>query len=129
MIEYLMNYGVKGVQKQSSFKFEDLNVDDRLALQDQINMVRKRYFQLMEVLDDVQARLLAVSKRIAQRSKLLIESNGATRSNAIFQSDNEYLEADAEREALKAGMKMINEQLDFYKNDLRILNSVFYNKF
>ena len=124
MIEYLLNYGVK----KHNVEYEDLDVNDRLALQDQINKSRKDYFQLLSLLDEIQFKFLECNKNINERTKELLTKNEGTRNN-ILSNDDVYLTLDAELQALKTAMSMINEQIDFCKSDLRILNSVFYNKF
>lgn len=125
MFDYLVNYGIKKHQ----INHDDLDINDRLMLQEQINKVRKNYSSLLNLLDDVQERYLNVSKKLTNRSKEIIESSNGTRVNNIYSSDDEYISLEAEQQALKTGMQMINAQIDFCKNDLRILNSVFYNKF
>lgn len=125
MFDYLINYGIERHQ----VNYEDLDVNDRLMLQDQINKVRKNYSNLLNLLDNVQEKYLTVTKKLTNRSKEIIENSNGTRVNNIYACDDEYIALDAEQQALKTGMQMINAQIDFCKNDLRILNSVFYNKF
>lgn len=125
MLDYLINYGVK----RHVIEYEDIDITDKLNLQDQINKVRKEYFQLLSLLDDVQKRYLDVTNSLSKRSKELIQENTSSRNNAIFSSDDEYVSLEYEQLALKNGMNMINSQIEFCKSDLKILNSVFYNKF
>lgn len=125
MLNYLINYGVK----KHEIKYEDIDINDRLMLQEQINQVRRNYSQLLELLDEVQGKYLECSNKISKKSKELIQNNDGSRNNTIFTTNDEYLELEAEQLALKNGMNMINAQIDYCKSDLRILNSVFYNKF
>lgn len=125
MLDYLTNYGIQ----KHSIDYEDIDINDRLLLQDQINQARKNYSKLLSLLDDVHNKYLICIEKIAKRSKDVIGQNSGTRLNNAFSTDDEYLTLDAEAQALKSGMTMINAQIDFYKNDLKILNSVFYNKF
>ena len=125
MLEYLINYGVK----KHTVDHSDIDINDRLALQDQINQVRRNYSDLLSLFDDVQSKSLDCTARLSRKSKEIISEGQGTRNNAAFITNDEYLEIDAEMQALKSGMTMINAQIDFCKNDLRILNSVFYNKF
>lgn len=125
MLDYLINYGVK----RHEFNYDDIDINDRLALQDQINTVRRNYSQLLSLLDDVQGKYLDCNARLAKKSKEIINEAQGSRTNAVFATNDEYLELEAEQQALKSGMNMINAQIDYCKNDLRILNSVFYNKF
>lgn len=125
MLDYLVNYGINKV----SINYEDLDVTNKLMLQDQINSVRNNYSKLLNLLDEVQSKYLECNAEISKRSKELISSNDGKRTNSIFDSDDTYLELDAELSAYNQAMKMIQSQIEFCKNDLRILNSVFYNKF
>lgn len=125
MLEYLMNYGVK----RHTPNYEDLDVNDRLHLQDQINSCRKEYFELISLLDEVQGKITECSSLLSKRSKEIIVQSPGVRNNSAFATDDEYMELEAKLVALKSGASMINQQIDFVKSDLRILNSVFYNKF
>ena len=124
-LEYLMNYGVK----QHTMDYADLDVNDRMELQDQINKSRREYYDLLQLLDEVQFKLLNCNKRLTERTKELLAESGNSRINSILSSDDIYVGLDTEAQALKTAISMINDQIDFCKNDLRILNSVFYNKF
>lgn len=125
MLNYLVNYGVK----KHTLDYQDIDINDRLALQDQINEVRRNYSNLLALLDDVQGKYLDCTARLSIKSKEIIAEAQGARTNAVFATNDEYLELEAEQLALKSGMNMINAQIDYCKNDLRILNSVFYNKF
>ena len=127
MLDYLVNYGVK----KHTISYEDVDINDRLALQDQINDVRRNYSKLLKLLDDVQGKYIDCKNRLSRKSKEIISDCKlqGIRANEVFATDDEYLELEAEAEALKSGLQMINNQIDFCKSDLRILNSVFYNKF
>lgn len=125
MLEYLINYGIK----KQTVEHIDIDINDRLSLQDQINQVRRNYSSLLTLLDDVQGKSLDCTARLSKKSKEIISESSTSRNNSIFNTNDGYLEIDAEMQALKSGMNMINAQIEFCKNDLRILNSVFYNKF
>lgn len=126
MLEYLVNYGVS----KKNLEYFDLDVTDKLQLQEQINNARKNYHELLILLDKVQHKYLECSAKLAKKAKELIENNDSSvRTNILFSTNEEYLAIEAEQQALKAGINMINNQIDYYKNDLRILNSIFYNKF
>ena len=125
MLNYLLDYGVKS----HTINYEELDINDRLMLQDQINKVRKNYYELLNLLDVVQDKYLECTKNMSKRAKELIASDGGSRTNSLLSSDEKYVTLEAESSALKTAMTMINGQIDFAKSDLRILNSVFYNKF
>lgn len=127
MLEWLSSYGVKRFECKKC----DLDVNDRLALQDQINRVRSELHQLLELMDEVQGKYVEIAAQIAVETKRITEQAALSgqRANTLFATDQNYLELEAKQKALSAGLSMINQQVDFYKNDLRILNSVFYNKF
>lgn len=127
MMESLMNYGVN----THKFEIQDLDVNDRLALEDQINFARRKYAELIGVLDDVQQKMVENNKSLSERSTFLSEKaiNEGTPVSKLINADSEYQTYDAKQVAFKTGLNIVTEQMDFYKNDLRILNSVFYNKF
>lgn len=127
MLDWLVNYGVQ----QHTAKYEDVDVNDRLALQEQINSARKNWHSLISLLDDIQGKYINVMKKIAELVKKTNEKavKEGVRVNSLLAVDEEYIALDAQQHALSAGISMVKEQIDFYKNDLRILNSVFYNKF
>lgn len=125
MLDYLINYGIKN----HTISYEELDVIDKMQLQDQINKVRKEYYDLLKLLDEVQSKNLEITKKLSNRSKKLISENITSRTNVILNSDDEYIELESEQLALKSGISMINNQLEFCKTDLKILQSVFYNKF
>lgn len=126
MFDYLVNYGIQ----RHTFDYSDIDVNDRMALQDQINKVRRDYSDLLLLLDDIQGKILDCNERLSKRSKEIISNSEGSRGiNSILNNDDEYLTLEAEQQALKTGASMVNAQIDFCKNDLRILNSVFYNKF
>lgn len=128
MLSYLVNYGVNRLD----IDYTDLDVNDRLALESQINEQRKNYDSLMKLLDEVQEKYLYASRRLSKRTKELIEDvipSSDMKANDVFRTDDEYLNIEYEIEALKVGMQTINNQIEYARNNLRILNSVFYNKF
>lgn len=127
MYEWLVNYGVK----QHSVKYEDVDVNDRLMLQDQINEGRRNWHDLLNLLDDVQGKYADVSAELAVLLKSLTEESikDGVRLNTLLSTNDDYIALETRQKALGAGISMIKEQMEFFKNDLRILNSVFYNKF
>lgn len=128
MLDYLINYGVK----RHNVEYMDVDVNDRLALQDQINRVRKEYNQLLFLLDDIEGKLLDCNRRLRERTKEIIDNcvnKGEKATTATYSSDDIYTAIETERDALKTGASMVSNHIDYCKNDLRILNSVFYNKF
>lgn len=125
MLEYLIDYGI---QKQP-MEFEELDINDRMELQHQINSTRKSYLKLLNLYNDIQGKFIDANSELSQRTKDLISNSDGQRGNKIFNTDQEYIKLEAKIDALKAGMGMVQSQIDYYKSDLRILNSVFYNKF
>lgn len=125
MLDYLVNYGVQ----RHNFDYQDIDINDRLMLQEQINTVRSNYSKLLTLFDSIQSKYLDCTAKLAKKSKEIIGESQGVRNNTAFSTNDEYLELEAEQLALKSGMNMVNAQIDYCKNDLRILNSVFYNKF
>ena len=119
-----------GIQRHQ-FNFEDIDITDKLMLQGQINARRKEWHELILILDEVQGKLVAVSVEINNIVKELTENavKNGTRLNQELSTNDEYIQLEAEQKALTVGVSLINGQIDYCKNDLRILNSVFYAKF
>lgn len=125
MLDYLINYGVE----TKSLEYEDIDVNDRLLLQDQINTARKNYARCLKLLDEIQGKYVECSKELTKRVKQISMDPATSRLNTALQNDDKYIELESEQTAYKIGIDMVKNQIDYYKNDLRILNSVFYNKF
>lgn len=123
--EYLKNYGVK----TPKLEFSEIDVNDRLRLQDQINQARKNYSSLLSLFDSVQQLYLECGHELSNRFKEINKESTERVTNATLSADDIYSELEYKQQALKAGLSEINMQIDYYKNDLRLLNSVFYNKF
>ena len=126
-LEWLMNYGVQ----KHTFDFEDIDVTDKLMLQDQINKSRKEWHTLLMLLDDIQGKIIEINKRMATivKDETQRAQSEGSRVNLLLSTNDEYVTLEAEQKALSAGVSLINGQMEFCKNDLRVLNSVFYNKF
>ena len=127
MLNYLLAYGVS----QKAPRFEEIDINDKMALESQINTTRKNYFDLLKLMDEIDGKLLEVKQKISAKSKTVIEDakKQGVRPNELYSTDEDYLKLDFEREALMAGKEMISKQITFIQSDLRILNSTFYNKF
>lgn len=121
----LLNYGIK----IHEIDYEELDVLDKVEAQDQINRVRREYAKLIKLSGNIQEMLLDANKELNVLTKAIIEEAGGARSNTIFSSNSEYIEIEARISAYKTGLRMTEDQIDFYKGDLRILNSVLYNRF
>lgn len=128
MLNYLIKYGIDN--QNNSTDIEDLDVNDRLVLQEQINRTRKNQFKLIKLTDDIQNKILDTQIEIRKLTSDIISNNdGSKTRNDLFNTNDEYLELEAKLDALKSGLNIVNQQIDMCKSDLRILNSVFYNKF
>lgn len=127
MLNYLIKYGV---HCQNNDDFNDLDINDRLVLQEQINRVRKNQMKLIKLTDDIQDKIINVQNEIRQLTSEIVKNNPDTRNrNDLFNTNGDYLELEAQLDAFKSGLSIVNQQIDMCKSDLRILNSVFYNKF
>ncbi len=126
MLEYLINYGVS----KKDFDIDDIDIEDKAVLESQINKCRKKISEYIVLKDSVQAKYIEVCRKISNKSKAIIESleSPSMKSNA-FATDEEYLELDAEKEAYKISIGMIDNMINFYQTDLQVLRSTFYSKF
>lgn len=127
MIEWLTNYGVK----RASWDPQDLDVYDKLHLQDQINAVRRQWVELLQCLDSTQERLLQINLEMSQLVRDMNEKAtvDGVRVNSLLSVSDDYIKLEAQQKALQVAIGMINSQLDLCKSDIRILNSAMYGKF
>lgn len=125
MFDYLKNYAVKSPK----LEFSEIDINDRLRLQDQINLARKNYYDLLSLFDNVQQLYLECGKELSTRYKQIVNESETKITNATLSADDAYSELEYKQQALKVGLSEISMQIDYYKNDLRILNSIFYNKY
>lgn len=127
-MHWLMQYGVK---RQASVDYDDLDIHDKLMLEGQINKARKNCGQLLQLMDEIQEELVSVSRKMSLLVKRLTEDaeRENKRVNILLSTDAEYIELEAKRDALRAGLSMVKENLDQCRSDLRILNSAMYQKF
>lgn len=130
MMQWLVQYGVDR-QKNFEVRMDDIDIHDKLQLEDQINVMRKNCKQLLALMDDIQGQLVDVKRKIALRVKdLTLESKkSGERLNALLAVDDQWIELDATRDALSAGLSLVQNELDQCRTDLRILNSSMYQKF
>ena len=80
---------------------------------------------MREIIISHQIELTLLSKRY---KAINVESVERV-TNATLNMDDEYTELEFKQQALKSGLAEIQMSIEFCKSDLRILNSVFYNKF
>lgn len=125
MFEYLKKYGVKTPQ----IEFDEIDINDRLRLQDQINLTRRNYNSLLKLFDQVQQEFLEVGVQMSKRYKEINNESVERVTNSTLNMDDLYTELEFKQQALKSGLAEIQMSIEFCKSDLRVLNSVFYNKF
>lgn len=127
MTDWLVQYGIK----RHKVDYDEIDVNDRLRLEEQINASRKNWHELLSLLDDIQGKYVEINLEISNLVKNVTEESieSGIRLNQLLSINDKYITLEAQQKALSAGMSMVNNQIDFCKNDLRILNSVFYNKF
>lgn len=125
MLEYLKKYGVK----TPKMEFDEIDINDRMRLQDQINLTRRNYNSLLKLFDQVQEEFLAVGVQMSKRYKTINQESVERVTNSTLNMDDEYTELEFKQQALKSGLAEIQMSIEFCKSDLRLLNSVFYNKF
>lgn len=127
-MNYLTQYGIT---KQTGLDFEEIDITDKFQLEAQINTARRNYNKLLKTYDMIDENMIENQRKMKLKGKEVIERAGreGKRPNDLFSIDDDYIELEIEREALKTGKDMISAQMSFVNNDLRILNSALYNKF
>lgn len=130
MLQWLVRYGVDR-QRSFEIEFQELDIHDKLALERQINDMRRNCHQLLSLMDEIQGKLVDVKRRIALHVKdvtVQVNLHGG-KINQELNQDDKYVELEAERDALSAGLSLVQNELDQCRSDLRILNSAMYQKF
>lgn len=127
MLNYLIAYGVTA----DAPVYDEIDIIDKQKLEEQLNVSRKRYMDLLSVMDDIDSKLLDVKRRIGSKSKSVLQEakEKGVRPNELYSTDDDYMALEYEQDALRVGKEMVNAQIGFVQSDLKILNSTFYNKF
>ena len=128
MLEYLLNYDIDADNDSQDLDFE-LDITDHTILQEQINTVRKSYFNLIKLYDKIQSEYMKAKTALSSKNQkyYLDYSSRAERLDAIAK-DQSITNLQEKIEATKEAIKTIENQLAFIKSDLRLLGNSMYNK-
>lgn len=131
MLKYLINFGVDVDSDLTSTSLNDsIDITDISMLESQLNEARKTHYTLLKTLDKLQEEYLnnkaLLSKKIRE---INMEFSGRTERADAMSTDIEYSNISDSIEALKEAMKMVGNQIDFVKSDIRILTNSMYRKY
>jgi hypothetical protein len=127
MLEYLLNYG--STIKDDVNTDYDLDITDKTILQEQINKVRHSYNKLIKLLESIQGEAVSSKQELAKlvNSYSIDYSNRNERVKAISEDEN-IIDLKSKVEALEGSIKIVNEQINLIKIDLRILGNSMYER-
>ena len=130
MLKYLINYDIETEIKNEDIMTEyEIDINDRMILQDQVNNIRKSYFRLIKLYDELQANMINFEsekdKKIAYYLTKFSNRNERIENQS---SDIELIDINTKILATKEAMKTVSNQIDFIRNDLRFLSNSMYNK-
>lgn len=125
MLKYLINFDVD-VDAEFELEFE-LDITDKSLLQEQINQVRKTYLRLIKLFDNLQGEYIETKSLLSQKNReLLLEFEVRSDRVEAEAKDPEHGYLVEKLDALRESMKAVTSQIDFIKNDMRVLNSSMY---
>ena len=76
MLKYLINYDIETEIKNEDIITEyEIDINDRMILQEQVNNIRKTYFRLIKLFDELQANLVSFE---SEKDKKIIWLNFQT---------------------------------------------------
>ena len=130
MLKYLINYDIETEIKNEDIMTEyEIDINDRMILQEQVNNIRKSYFRLIKLYDELQANMINFEsekdKKIAYYLTKFSNRNERIENQS---SDIELIDINTKILATKEAMKTVGNQIDFIRNDLRFLSNSMYNK-
>ena len=130
MLKYLINYDIETEIKNEDIMTEyEIDINDRMILQEQVNNIRKTYFRLIKLFDELQANLVNFeSEKDKKTSYYLTKFSNRNERIENQSGDIELLDLDTKIMATKEAMKTVSNQIDFVKSDLRFLSNSMYNK-
>lgn len=132
MLKYLVNFGVDAnlIDEASSSINDDIDITDITQLEGQINKARKTHNNLLKTYDSLQEEYL--NKKAALSAKIRninMENVTRTERQDAMATDIEYMDIVDSIEAIKEAMRMVGNQIDFIKSDIRILSNSMYRKY
>ena len=130
MLKYLINYDIETEIKNEDIMTEyEIDINDRMILQEQINNIRKTYFRLIKLFDELQANLVSFESEKDKKTAYYL-TKFSNRNERIENQSNdiELLDINTKITATKEAMKTVSNQIDFVKSDLRFLSNSMYNK-
>jgi predicted nuclease with TOPRIM domain len=129
MLQYLLNYDVDPDNIVEIDLEYDLDINDKTILQEQINNVRRSYYDLIKLYDNIQGEYMQAKTELANKLRnYQINFENKNDRIAAISKDLEILNLEEKVEALKESLKTVDNQLTFIKADIKILTNSMYNR-
>ena len=133
MLKYLLQFNVNAdiseAEEINELLNSEIDINDRIMIQEQINNSRKAYRKLIVLFDNLQNDLFENENKLNKLMRnVYLNCDNRVDASKIMQTDPEIIAVKEAIEALKMSMKTVSNHMDLVKSDLRILNSAMYNK-
>ena len=133
MLKYLLQFNVNAdiseAEEINELLNSEIDINDRIMIQEQINNSRKAYRKLIVLFDNLQNDLFENENKLNRLMRnVYLNCDNRVDASKIIQTDPEIIAVKEAIEALKMSMKTVSNHMDLVKSDLRILNSAMYNK-
>ena len=133
MLKYLLQFDVNAdiseAEEINELLNNEIDINDRIMIQEQINNSRKAYRKLIVLFDNLQNDLFENENKLNKLMRnVYLNCDNRVDASKIMQTDPEIIAVKEAIEALKMSMKTVSNHMDLVKSDLSILNSAMYNK-
>ena len=133
MLKYLLQFNVNAdiseAEEINELLNNEIDINDRIMIQEQINNSRKAYRKLILLFDNLQNDLFDNENKLNKLMRnVYLNCDNRVDASKIMQTDPEIIAVKETIEAIKMSMKTVSSHMDLVKSDLRILNSAMYNK-
>jgi len=110
--------------------FKTIDITDKTILENQINYAREKYFECLETMESISKKISSLKEEnIDFTTEVYSKGLSAQAAAAELRGNEDYQKRLVEIEGYEAGLKILEEKMNFVKSDLRILQSSMYNKF
>lgn len=110
--------------------FKTIDITDKSTLEEQFNYSREKYFQCLETMESISKKISELKEENLEfTTSVYSEGISAQAAGIKLRSDEDYQRRLIEIEGYEAGLKILEEKVNFIKSDIRILQNSMYNKF
>lgn len=124
MLKYLISFDESELPEIP----DSLDISDRTILQEQINETRRSHIKLIRLYDKLKGDRLAASSKAAEiKREISMEFSGRNDRASEMNANEELQLLLGKIEAFDIAIETIKYQMEFIKNDIRILANSMFN--